>query len=120
MKKKAAWQTDEAERINILVRHKEAKKIWEAIRTVVKKMDFGNDVKPCNWVKYFGELHSRKSNSGLIYETQLLGPQYIEELDSDFTKEEIRESILKMKNNEAIGFIIQYISLNNTGKNYCH
>jgi hypothetical protein len=49
-------------------------------------------------------LYSRKSNSGLVYETQLLGPQYIEELDSDFTKEEIRESTLKMKNNKATGF----------------
>jgi hypothetical protein len=37
MKKKAAWQTEEAERINILVRHKDVKKIWEAIRTIVKK-----------------------------------------------------------------------------------
>jgi hypothetical protein len=33
-----------------------------------------------------------------------LGPQYTEELDSDFTKEEIRQSILKMKNNKATGF----------------
>jgi hypothetical protein len=39
-----------------------------------------------------------------VYETQLLGPQYIEELDSNFTKEEIRESILKTKNNKATGF----------------
>jgi hypothetical protein len=37
VKKKAAWQMEEAERINILVRHKDTKKIWEAIRTVVKK-----------------------------------------------------------------------------------
>jgi hypothetical protein len=44
-----------------------------------------------------------QSTSGLVYETQLIGPQYIEELDSDFTKEEIRDSILKMKNNKAIG-----------------
>jgi hypothetical protein len=33
VKKKPVWQTEKAERINILVRHKEAKKIWEAIRT---------------------------------------------------------------------------------------
>jgi hypothetical protein len=38
VKKKAAWQMEEAERINILVRHKDAKKIWEAIRTIVKKI----------------------------------------------------------------------------------
>jgi hypothetical protein len=46
-------------------------------------MDFKNDVKPCDWVKYFGDLYSRKSNSGLLHETQLLGPQYIEEMDSE-------------------------------------
>jgi hypothetical protein len=67
-------------------------------------MDFKNDVEPYDWVKYFDGLYSRESNSGLVYETQLLGPQYIEELDSDFTKEEIRESTLKMKNNKATGF----------------
>jgi hypothetical protein len=104
VKNKAAWQTEEAERINILVRHTDAKKIREEIRTIVKKMDFKNNVKPCDWVKYFDDLYSRKSNSGLLYETQLLGPQYIEELDCDFTKEEIRESILKMKNSKATGF----------------
>jgi hypothetical protein len=61
-------------------------------------------VKPCEWVKYFDDFYSRKSNSGLAYETQLLGPQYREKLDSDFMKEEIRESILKMKNNKTTGF----------------
>jgi hypothetical protein len=67
-------------------------------------MDFKSDVKPCDWVKYFGDLYSRKSNSGSVYETHLIGPQYIEELDSDFMKEEIRERIPKMKNNKATGF----------------
>jgi hypothetical protein len=68
-------------------------------------MDFKNDVKPCDWVKYFDDLYSRKSNSGLDV-TQPLGPQYREELDSDFTKEEIgeRRPILKMKNNKATEF----------------
>jgi hypothetical protein len=61
-------------------------------------------VKPCDWVKYFDDFYSRKSNSGLVYEKQLLGPQYVEALDSDFTKEEIGENILKMKNNKATGF----------------
>jgi hypothetical protein len=40
VKKKAAWQTEEAEHINVLIRHKEAKKIWEAIRIIVKKKIF--------------------------------------------------------------------------------
>jgi hypothetical protein len=62
-------------------------------------MDSKNDVKP-----YFGDLYSRKSNSGLVYETQLLGPQYVEELDSDFTKEEIGDNILKIKNNKSHRF----------------
>jgi hypothetical protein len=68
-------------------------------------VDFKNDVKPCDWVKYFGDLYCRKSNSRSVYETQLIGLQYIEELDSDFAKEEIRDSILKMKNNKATGFV---------------
>jgi hypothetical protein len=49
-------------------------------------------------------LFSRKSEGGLVYETHLLGPQYTEEMDSDFKKEYIIKSILKMKNNKATGF----------------
>jgi hypothetical protein len=98
VEKKAAWQTEEAERINILVRHKDAKKIWETIRTIVKK-----------WISKMSN-HTTGLNIlmtcilGKAIETELLGPQYIEELGSDITKEEIKESILKMKNNKATGF----------------
>jgi hypothetical protein len=68
------------------------------------KRDFKTDVKPSEWVEYSDDLYSRISNSGLVCETELLGPHCIEEFDSDFTKEDIRESIMKMKNNKATGF----------------
>jgi hypothetical protein len=51
---------------------------YEKQSGLLLKMDFKNYVKPCDWVKYFDNLYSRKSNSGLVYETQLLGPPYIE------------------------------------------
>jgi hypothetical protein len=37
MKKKAAWQTEEAERMNILVRHKDAKKYGKQSGLLLKK-----------------------------------------------------------------------------------
>jgi hypothetical protein len=37
VKKKESSLANKAEHVNILVRHRGAKKIWEAIRTVVKK-----------------------------------------------------------------------------------
>jgi hypothetical protein len=49
-------------------------------------------VKPYDWVNNFDELFSRKTKRGIVYKIQLLGPQYIEELDNDLTKQEIREN----------------------------
>jgi hypothetical protein len=46
-------------------------------------------------------LFSRNIEGGIVYETQLLGPQYIEEMESDFIKEEIRERILEMKKQQS-------------------
>jgi hypothetical protein len=34
----------------------------------------------------------------------MLGPSYVTELDSDFTKAEEKEFVLKMKNNKASGY----------------
>jgi hypothetical protein len=63
-------------------------------------------VEPNEWVRHFQELFSRDSNRGLVelHETQMIGPLYIEELDSDFTKMEVKELTLRMKNNKAAGW----------------
>jgi hypothetical protein len=47
-------------------------------------------VKPHDWVTDFGELVSINGEGRLVNETQQLDPHYIEELDTDFTKEEVR------------------------------
>jgi hypothetical protein len=39
-----------------------------------------------------------------LYETQILGPSYVAKLDSGFTKAEVKEYILKIKNNKASGY----------------
>jgi hypothetical protein len=44
-------------------------------------------VKPRDLVKYFDESFPRKINGEIVYETQLLDPQYKEELGSDSMKE---------------------------------
>jgi hypothetical protein len=72
------------------VRQKNIKKVWEEIRNIVKKSEFVNTVKPDEWVKHFDELFSSDTNRGVGYETQKLGPLYIEELDRDFTKDEVK------------------------------
>jgi hypothetical protein len=33
-----------------------------------------------------------------------LGPQYVEELDTDFTEQEVKGYVIGMKNNKAVGF----------------
>jgi hypothetical protein len=39
----------------------------------VRERDLKNDVKPHDWVKHFDDLLSRKTEGGLIYDTQPLG-----------------------------------------------
>jgi hypothetical protein len=79
------------------------KKIWEAVRKMVRGKESTACVEPNECARHFQDLFSRDSNGGLaeLYETQMIGPLYIEELDSDFTKTEVKEFTLRMKNNKA-------------------
>jgi YesN/AraC family two-component response regulator len=101
--KRKAWQAKEVERINTVVRQKNIKKVWEEIRNIVKKREFVNKVKPDEWVKHSGELFSSDTNRRVGYETQKLGPLYIEEMDRGFTKDEVKQRISKMKDSKATG-----------------
>jgi hypothetical protein len=60
---------------------------------IVKKREFVNKVKPDEWVKHSDELFSSDTNRGTGYETQKLGPLYIDKLDRGFTKDELKERI---------------------------
>jgi len=42
---KSGWQGDEAERIDEPVKHREVKEVLEAVRNIVKKECFRNEVK---------------------------------------------------------------------------
>jgi hypothetical protein len=62
-------------------------------------------LEPHDWASYFQELFSINNDRILegLYDTQTLRPSYIAEGDSDVTKPEVKEFILKMKNRKAIG-----------------
>jgi hypothetical protein len=62
-------------------------------------------VEPYEWVSYFQELFSVNNDRMLegLYETRTLGTSHIAELESDSTNTEVKELILKMKNNKATG-----------------
>jgi hypothetical protein len=104
--KRGIWQEKEAEYINKLVYGKYIKKIWKAVRKIVRGKEPTAYVGPNEWARHFRDLFSRDSNRGSaeVYETQMIGPLYIEELDSDFTKREVKELALRMKNNKAPGW----------------
>jgi hypothetical protein len=61
-------------------------------------------VEPHEWITCFQELFSINNDRMLVdlYQMQTLGPLYITELDSDFTKAEVKEFIPSMKNNKAL------------------
>jgi hypothetical protein len=105
-KKRCRWQEKEAEYINKLVKGKEIKKIWEAIRTITGKKETSVFVEPREWISYFQELFGVNNNGALAdpYERRTLGPLRVVELDSDFTRNEVTNFIRKMKNNKASGY----------------
>jgi hypothetical protein len=70
----------------------------------LKKKDYLPTVTPENWFKHFSNLFSDTVGELLTYELQVLGPQYVEELDKDFTEHEVKGHVIGMKNNEAVGF----------------
>jgi hypothetical protein len=94
------------EYINKLVCEKEIKKIWKAVRKIVRGKEPTACVEPNEWVSHFQDLFSRDINSGLVdlHKTQMIDPLYIEELDCDFTKMEVKEFTLRMNNNKASGY----------------
>jgi hypothetical protein len=62
-------------------------------------------VEPHEWVSYFQELLSVNNDRMLagLYEIKTVGPSNNAELDSDFTKIEVKEFIMKLKN-KATGY----------------
>jgi hypothetical protein len=76
--KRNIWQKKEAEEINKLAKRKEINKLRQAIRKLVRKKDFGREVKSQNLVKYFNSLSPADNKVGLLNDTQMLGPQYRE------------------------------------------
>jgi hypothetical protein len=105
-KKRCIWQEKEVEYINKLDCENEIKKIWKAVRKIVRGKVPTACVEPNEWVSHFQDLFSRDSNRGLVelHETEMIGPLYIEELECDFTKMEVKEFTLRMKNNKAAGY----------------
>jgi hypothetical protein len=59
---------------------------------------------PYSWIKHFGDLFTTQEFDLSVGEFQILGPHYIEELDMDFTNQEVKKFIRSMKNNKATGF----------------
>jgi hypothetical protein len=61
-------------------------------------------VSPDSWIKHFGDLITTQEFDLSVGEIQILGPHYIEELDTDFTNQEVKKFIMSMKNNRLTGF----------------
>jgi hypothetical protein len=61
-------------------------------------------VSPDSWIKHFDDLFTAQEFYLSAGEFQILGPHYIEELDTDFTNQEVKKFIMSMKNNILTGF----------------
>jgi hypothetical protein len=73
-KERCMRQEKEAEYINKLFCEKDIKKIWKAVRKIVRRKESTACVEPNDWVSHFQDLFSRDSNRGLVqlYETQMI------------------------------------------------
>jgi hypothetical protein len=94
-KKKKSWQEKQSEFLNNLIKHK-FQKIWEAVRNILKKNDYLPTVTPEKRIKHFSDLFSNTAGEPLTYELQALEPQYVEELDKDFTEQEVKGHVIDM------------------------
>jgi hypothetical protein len=70
----------------------------------LKKKNYLPTVTPEKWIKRFSNLFSNTAGQLLTYELQVLGPQYVEELDKDLIENEVKRYVTGMKNNKAVGF----------------
>jgi hypothetical protein len=87
----------------MILSNKNVKRIWEAVWSIVKKRDYNTaNVSPDSWIKHFGNLFTTQEFDLSVGEVQILGPNYIEELDTDFTNQ-VKKFIRRMKNNRATG-----------------
>jgi hypothetical protein len=60
-------------------------------------------IEPGRWVDHFSNLFHSDKGVVPLRETRIMGPLYVEELDTDFMMKEIREGIKSLKNNKAPG-----------------
>jgi hypothetical protein len=72
------------------LKQKENKKLCETIRKIVKKRNMGCMVKPLTWVSHFQELFTKDKHENLVTEPEIMGPQYLEELDRHLTTKDNR------------------------------
>jgi hypothetical protein len=63
-RKRCIWHEKEAEYINKLVKEKEIKKIWEAIRNITGREVTTVYVEPCEWISYFQGLFFPQTMTG--------------------------------------------------------
>jgi hypothetical protein len=56
--KRYIWQVRVVEYTNKLITQKEVKKVWEAVRNIMRKKEPLISVKPHEWVSYIQELFS--------------------------------------------------------------
>jgi hypothetical protein len=54
-------------------------------------------------MKHFGDLFTTQEFDLSVVEIQILGPHHIEELDMNFTNQEVKKFITSMKSNKATG-----------------
>jgi hypothetical protein len=100
-----ARQKKKSEFINNLIKQKDIKRIWEAVRSIVNKRDYNTaNVSTDSRIKHFGDLFTTQELDLSVGEVQILGPHYIDELDTDFTNQEVKKFIMSMKNNKATRF----------------
>jgi hypothetical protein len=101
---KQRWQERNSEKINHMIKHRDARKIWTTLRKLLKKEVNTEYLDPDRCLSHFATLFTNNYDGILLTQAQILGPGYNDKLDNVFTTLEERNFILKMKNNKASGY----------------
>jgi hypothetical protein len=73
-------------------------------RIILKTRNDNIGVNPDNWIKHFSELFTIPQADSSLSEVHIFYPDYTEELDTDFTDQQVRKLVNSMKDNKLAGF----------------
>jgi transposase len=101
--KKQRWQERNSQKMNYMIKHRYARKLWTNLRKFLKKGVNTEYLDPDRCLSHLATLFTNNNDGIPLKGAQILEPGYNDKQDDVFTTLEVRNFILKIKNNKVSG-----------------